>query len=903
LEKRLDLPKNGFDRINALIGAFVFIFTFIIYRITVAPTLSYWDCGEFLACSYILGIPHPPGSPVFIILGRLFSVLPIAADFCFRINIMSVISSCVAVLFGYLAVVRIIRFWYKEAELIGWKRIIPYLGGIIGAFCMAFAETYWSNSVEAEVYGLSMAIMTMILWLMLKFYECRGTVTGTKILIIACYLAMIGVGVHLSTFLILPVAAIFFILKKDAPQKAWLVLCALFVVELLSIMAFSNIDNGFNIFIIASIIYMLVTIFMIYEHINWPVLLGIGGFSLIMIGFYQFLFGVIGAAIVIIVIGSIYGKLDWKTGLVVLSIAVVGYSLHAFVPIRSAEKPRIDENGTSRDFKTFVSFLDRKQYGSQLMMDRAFERRGRWENQFGRHPHMGFWGYFEEQYGLTSVFSLVFLLGLFGVYFTARHKLEVGLPFLILLLLSTVGLVLYMNFADGMKYNPQTGDAYLEVRDRDYFFTPGFAFFGLALGLGAAALMELVRRKTASRNFHKPAMIAISLLVLLPVFAISSNYYTNDRSKNFYPLIYSQNMLQNCGKDAILFTSGDNDTFPLWCVQEVYNFRKDVRVVNLSLFNTDWYVLQMKNQYKVPISLNDDQILWKDYDFQGGSIKRPDKPFYDRPRKRRTYLIPMPYEGRTIKLQDMMVDEVVLENKWQNPIYFSSEPYAESPLKLRDISIADGVVYRIDTTGRERKIDAEHGYYLYKNVFRYDGLDNPNIYRDENATGVMLTLGFNALRLADEFRRSNQMDKAYDILHFIIKKYPEFLQAYQSLGEFYKREGDTAKADSLLAEAEKVISDLYRRNPKSQFYLSDLGIIKYYRGDIQTGLDLLWKAFNLNRNSSYGYHKLAQILYEARRMNDLISATRMHAEYGYNRSDPLVQQILGVKQAPSPNEP
>jgi hypothetical protein len=434
------------------------------------------------------------------------------------------------------------------------------------------------------------------------------------------------------------------------------------------------------------------------------------------------------------------------------------------------------------------------------------------------------------------------------------------------------------------------------VRNRDYFFTPGFAYFGLALGLGLAALMEFVRGKTSTAKwspYKKPAMAAMSLLVFLPVSAITDNYFENDRSRNYYPKIYSENILDTCEPDAILFTSGDNDTFPLWCVQEVYGYRTDVRVVNLSLFNTDWYVAQMKNQFNVPISLEDDQILWNTYEYQGHEVRRPEKPFIDRPRNRRAYLIPAPYEGRTLKLQDMMVDEVVLANKWKYPIYFSSEPYKESPLNLRDYTHAVGVLYKTDTTDWPRKIDADEGYRLFKEVYDFTGLDDPDIYRDENATGVMLAIGFNAIRLANEFRATDRIDQAYDILNFIIKKYPEFYQGYSSLSELYQWQGDTIKADSVLQSAEEVLTMLHEKNPENQFYYSDLGLVKLHRGKMEEALPILWEAFEMNANSGYAYRKLMQALYDTRNSNDIYRATKMHGDYKVNRTDPLVQQILG----------
>jgi len=903
LETQIDRRNNSFDKTNALIGFLIFLFTFIVYRMTVAPTLSFWDCGEFIACSYILGVPHPPGTPLFVLLGRVFSVLPIAGDICLKINLMSVISSAGTALFGYLAVVRIISFWYRDGDFTGWKRIIAYIGGIVGSLFMAFSTTNWGNSVEAEVYGLSMCIMTAIIWMSLKYFESRERSRQKRIIVAVSYLAMLGVGIHLTTFLVMPIVAVYFILKKDAPPKAWIAICSFFALELLFILVLSGGVGGYNAFIGITVIMLGVLAFMVYKYINWPILIAIGAFSMIMIGFWPFVYGMVLGAVALIIYGLAVRDADWRTGLVILMVAFIGFSVHAFIPIRSAENPRIDENNASRSFNTFVSFLDRKQYIKVSMVERMFSRRAELSSQFGRHAHMGFWSYFEKEYGITRFFGVFFVLGLFGVYFAIMRKIEIGLPFLILLLLASVGLILYMNFADGIMYNDRTGDAYLEVRDRSYFFTPAYIYFGLAIGLGVAAVMETFREMLSVKSkvkFKKPIMSLCSLMVLLPGFALANNYFENNHSSDYFPYIYSHNILNNCGDDAILFTSGDNDTFPLWCVQEVYEMRKDVRVVNLSLFNTDWYVFQMKHFYDVPITLTDEQILWYPFEYQGQQLERPKEWFYDRARKRRTYLMPMPHDGRIVKLQDMMVDEVVLNNNFEVPVCFTSEPYAESPLSLREKSVSIGTVYELAKEPPERRINAEKGFKMMTEVYKWDGLNDLTIPRNENTTGVMMTFGFNALRIAEEFRRTDQMDKAKEMLTFIIDKYPEFYQSYMTLASYYEMEGDTVTADNLLAQLEDVMTTLHENNPDNIFYIQDLGLAKYYNGKTDEALAYLWKAFEINASNGYGYQKLMRVLYDLQRSSEMIRATQMHANYKRNLQDPMVQQLLGATRGAPP---
>ncbi len=911
-------PKKEFDKTNAIIAVGVALVSFIVYSLTVQRSIPFWDCGEFIACSYILGIPHPPGTPLFILLGRIFSIIPFVDDISYRVNYISVIASSFTALFSYLLTVRLVRYFFPKDKDSGINRFIAYVGGIAGAFFVAFGQTNWSNSVEAEVYGIALALSVMLVWLTLRYFEERGTMAAARTMILFFYLAMLGIGIHMTVFLIVPVCSLFFILKKNATTRDWTILNGFIMFELLLIILFSNGRGGPTLFYLVSFFAALVMLVLLYKKINWAITLAIASVSTVMIGFgdyFNYTPIIFGLMIVLAIISEKKGwQLQWRAGLAIILIGAVGMSIHLFIWIRSAHNPRIDENNPSRSWDTFVNYLDRKQYGQVSMVDRMFHRRGAWSNQFGRHPHMGFWSYFEEQYSPGRwVFLPFFALGVFGIFTLIRKRLEVGLPFLTLLLLCSVGLILYMNFADGTKYDPRTGDAYLEVRNRDYFFTPAFVFFGIAMGVGVSALMKYAKDKVAeaSPNKQRVAVYATSALVLLPVVSLAHNYHTNDRSKNFIAYNYAANILDTCEPNTILFTSGDNDTFPVWCLQEVYDYRKDVRVVNLSLLNTDWYVAQMKNRYNVPISLTDDQILWYPFEARNGMIGyRPRKPFYDRPRKRRTYLQPAPYEGRIVKVADMMVDEIVLENKWKDPIYFSSLPYAESPLKLRDRATAVGILYKLEREPKERLIDVDRGYDLYMDTYRFGGFENSKVYRDENATGVYIGMGINAVRVFDELNRTNQIDKAKKLAEKMIQVYPEYWQMYVLLADLYEKDGDTAKADHLFEQLHDTLTSFLASNPQNLFYMQDLGLAKVELGTrrndtamVNEGVQLSWKAFKANPNSNYAFRKLFTVLSQQRRYSDIKRAAEMFAEYKINRNDPLVQSILGLGQGGSiPNQ-
>lgn len=907
---KIDRPSNEFDKTNALLAALVFLVSFVVYALTVQRSLSFWDCGEFIACSYILGIPHPPGTPLFVLLGRLASLIPFVEDISYRINYMSVISSAFTAMFSYLLTVKLVGYFFNSGEKTGLNRYIAYIGGLAGGFFVAFGRTNWGNSVEAEVYGLALALSVMIIWLTLRYFEQRGTVGAAKTMIFVSYLAVLGISIHMTVFLVVPICALFFILRKEAEPRDWAILCGFIILELLLIILFADGRGGSKAFYLVSFLAAVGMLVLLYRKINWAIVIAVGSVSIVMLSFTQYMIVTplaFGLLIVLAVLSEKYGwKLQWKTGLAIVFIAFVGISVHLFIPIRSSLNPRIDENNPSRSVSTFFNYLDRKQYGQTSMVDRMFHRRGAWSNQLGRHAHMGFWSYFEEQYspgGWLFVFPF-FALGLIGLITAIKKRVQVGLPFLTLLLVCSVGLVLYMNFADGTKYNPRTTDAYLEVRNRDYFFTPAFVFFGIAMGLGVAAVMKYTKEKLSSSGpgSQKAAVVASSVLVLLPGISLAHNYHACDRSKNYIPYNYAANILDTCEPNSILFTSGDNDTFPVWCLQEVYNYRRDVRVVNLSLLNTDWYVEQMKNRHGVPISLTDEQILWYDYDAGKGRVMRhPQKRFHDRPRKRMTYLQASMLDGRIQKVAEMMMDEIVLENKWEDPIYFTSLPYAESPLNLRGRASAVGLLYKLEREPSQQLIDAERGYDLYMNTYLFGGYRNSEVYRDENATGVFVGIGINAVRIFDGLNRAGQKEQAIALAEKMITVYPEYWQMYLLLADLYEKQGDSTRADQLFQQLHDTLTAFYDSNPENLFYMQDLGLAKVELGNkrsdpalVGEGIDLVWEAFEGNPNSSYGFRKLFSILSQQRRYSDIQRAAQMFAEYKINQNDPVLQSILGT---------
>ena len=149
-------------KINRIIAAIIFFISFITYLKTIAPTTSFWDCGEFITCSYILGVPHPPGSPLYLILGRVFTLIPWAVDIGLRVNIISAITSAFSVMFTYLIIVQLIKLWRGAPRCLE-DRFVLFASAIIGSFALAFSDSHWFNAVEAEVYSISLFFTTIVI--------------------------------------------------------------------------------------------------------------------------------------------------------------------------------------------------------------------------------------------------------------------------------------------------------------------------------------------------------------------------------------------------------------------------------------------------------------------------------------------------------------------------------------------------------------------------------------------------------------------------------------------------------------------------------------------------------------------------------------------------------------------
>jgi tetratricopeptide (TPR) repeat protein len=807
LSNRLTNWYQRQDKIALFLAVFVFLFSFMVYLRTMAPTASFWDCGEFIACSYILGVPHPPGTPLFVLIGRIFSIIPLFNEIAARVNFISVFSSALSVGLAFLLLVKLVSYWQK-AEPTRWMRIGKYVGALAGSLFMAFSETFWSNAVEAEVYGVSMFLMLLILYLGLMWMDHRKTPKGTKLLILISYLGFLALGIHMTIFIVLPAIFLLVILVDRERLLDWR-------------------------FWVTGMVLALVM------HSVEPFLLAMGTWFVISL---------------IMISVSTTQKKAWALAFSIMGIAIAAYSVQLFIPIRSQLDPAIDENDPD-DWPAFKAFLERKQYGAESMITRMFYRRGTLANQFGAKERMGFWGFFREQYMNKSLWIIPVFLGLLGIWEQIRRRKREGVVLLFLLLACTVGLVLYMNFADGTKPDKLTGEIiHIEVRNRDYFFLPGFMFFALLMGLGVTSLVAGVGSwlEKIRPNLAKPGVGLLCLLSLgLTIMPLERGFTGhNNRSNNYLPYDYAYNLLNSCDKDAILFTNGDNDTFPLWFLQNVEKIRQDVRVVNLSLINTKWYIKQMKHIWGVPISFTDKEI---------------DRLGYARTQ-----------DGKVLRIQDQMIDNILETNKWRDPIYFAVTVAGENRVykgdPIDDHLRMEGMAYRV--IREEGKLMVEPDIMRDKlfNVFQFRGVGDPSVHKDENDYRLLANYTSCFLGLADTLRRAQKYDEAIEVAHKVSELLPYDWRPYAYTLQLYAESGQPQDAvQEVINRAEEVVEEkqsLAEEEFIERLYFN-LGYAYKQRGETQKAIDSMNKILDINKTFRPALDALVGIYYAEKNKEDL----------------------------------
>ncbi len=228
------LSKNmNFKKANNLTGWVTFAIALLVYFITMEETASYWDCGEFISVSYKLQVPHPPGAPLFLLMGRVFSFLAMGdvTKVAYWINFMSVLASAFTILFLFWSITLLGRKMIgamKDSEINEEKTWLLMGAGLVGSLAYTFSDSFWFSAVEAEVYAMSSFFTAFVVWGVLKWDVIEDESKANRWLLLVTYMMGLSIGVHMLNLVTVPALGLIYYFKKFKPTT-WGIVAALLV--------------------------------------------------------------------------------------------------------------------------------------------------------------------------------------------------------------------------------------------------------------------------------------------------------------------------------------------------------------------------------------------------------------------------------------------------------------------------------------------------------------------------------------------------------------------------------------------------------------------------------------------------------------------------------------------------
>jgi len=695
------------------------VLSFVVYLLTMADTVPYWDSGEFIATSFILGVPHPPGSPLYLIIGRVFSMIPFNPDIAFRINLISPVVSALAVMYLYLSTVKLISNYRGKIES-AMDAIITFGGSFVGALTFAYTDSHWFNAVEAEVYGFSTFFTAIVVWLILHWQERADEKGNERYILIIAYMIGLATGIHLLNLLALPfIALIIYFRKYEFSYKGFLITSVITGVVFLVIN--TGIINGM------------------------PKLVNAIGLNLVVV-----LSLIIAGGMIFMIIQK---QFRYALALTSIVLILIGYSSYATIFIRSGQQPAINENDPSTVPRA-IAYMEREQYGQMFQFPRRYTGLPPKHEVVGRPAQGGreysssqeqkyksyrmdkqwsyfwnyqikkmYWRYFLWQfagrgpstdewvtaYGANTKedgvdwfqfgFPLAFLFGLWGMFYHFQRDREQAFSVFSLFLMMGIAIIIFVN-----QDNPQP-------RERDYSYVGSFFAFSIWISIAVAALGDKIRVLLKNKPISNNAVMGTMaiLLVAMPGMMLKANYHEHDRSDNRLAWDYSYNILQSCEPNGILFTNGDNDTFPLWYLQEVEGIRTDITIANLSLLNTEWYIRQLRDSRRGRvnqegremerfINMSNTQVMDVASGLQPWKARNVQIPTPTSDKNKNGFIqwkVNPTFAGAALMVKDMMILKIISDAQWKYPIYFAVTVPASNRLGLEPFLEMEGLVYRL----------------------------------------------------------------------------------------------------------------------------------------------------------------------------------------------------------------
>ncbi|WP_435261326.1 glycosyltransferase family 117 protein [Tenacibaculum sp. nBUS_03] len=694
----------NYKKWNTILGWGSFAVALITYTLTLEPTVSSWDCGEYISTAVKLEVGHPPGAPLFQMLGAFFAMLSNdPSQWAKMVNFMSGLASAFTILFMFWTITNLAKKMVIKNGKFNKNEGIAVLGsGLVGALTYTFSDSFWFSAVEGEVYAMSSFLMALLFWLGLKWEAAINSPRGNKWLVIISFVVGLSFGVHILSLLVIPsiVMLYFFKTYKNITLKTTAIATIISILVLAFVFKFLF-PFTLKFFSISELFFI--------NQIGLPYNSGTIIAGVILIGLFYF--------------GLNYTrKKNLITGnTLILSVLfiMIGFSSWLMLPIRANADTVINENNPS-SARELLAYYNREQYGdANVFYDKYYsitynreqdankpfkDDKPKYEKRNGKYEivnkyknvipnysdkHKGFiprmvdpgseqhykriagiparskrrptffenikfmvdyqFGYMYGRYFMWNFVGrqndiqghLDFENGnwLSGINFIDEMRLgsQQNLPdviknnkgrntyFFLPLILGFIGLLYQINkdkknlyaltlffvftgFAIIFYTNPKP----FEPRERDYAVVGSFYVFAIWIGFGVLALYDYFKKYTNKQT----VAFAVSIISLLavPVLMGAQNWDDHDRGDRFMAQLNAQTYLESCDPNAIIFTIGDNDTFPLWYMQQVEGIRPDIKIVNTSLFQTDWYIDQMKKKTydadPIPSTLTHDQYKY-----------------------------------------------------------------------------------------------------------------------------------------------------------------------------------------------------------------------------------------------------------------------------------------------------
>ncbi|MBM3419689.1 MAG: DUF2723 domain-containing protein [Bacteroidetes bacterium] len=391
---------NEFRRINNITGWGVFSIAAVTYLMTMESTASLWDCGEFIAAAYKLEVGHPPGAPVFMLMGRFFTLF--AGSDVTRValmaNALSALASAFTILFLFWSVTHLARrlFSTGETDMARQNIIAVMAAGVTGALSYTFSDTFWFSAVEGEVYATSSLFTAAVFWAILRWEESFGEEHADRWLILIAYLMGLSLGVHLLNLLVIPaIVFVYYFRTHSFSWKGFVISLAvslallviimygiipgvLIVASKFELLFINGLGMPFNSGIMIYALFLTVAVIM---AVRWSMDRSSGTFKVAVITFTALalagiwlLTGSAAANIIILIVFGYLARVASKryrrllnTALTSLLVILIGYSSFALILIRSSANPPMDENNPEHIFN-LIYYLNREQYGQRPLL-------------------------------------------------------------------------------------------------------------------------------------------------------------------------------------------------------------------------------------------------------------------------------------------------------------------------------------------------------------------------------------------------------------------------------------------------------------------------------------------------------------------------------------------------------